>query len=69
MGRKHYSGKELIARRQMERQRQQAQENGLRRWTKNINQLKIIIDSEVGRIVKQENRKQYEVKQKEGEDK
>ena len=69
MGRKHYSGKELIARRQMERQRQQAQENGLRRWTKNINQLKIIIDSEVGWIVKQENRKQYEVKQKEGEDK
>ena len=69
MGRKHYSGKELIARRQMERHRQQAQENGLRRWTKNINQLKIIIDSEVGWIVKQENRKQYEVKQKEGEDK
>ena len=40
MGRKHYSGKELIARRQMERQRQQAQENGLRQRTRNINQLK-----------------------------
>ena len=40
MGRKHYSGKELIARRQIERQRQQAQENGLRQRTQNINALK-----------------------------
>ena len=40
MGRKHYSGKELIVRRQIERQRQQAQENGLRQRTRNINKLK-----------------------------
>ena len=40
MGRKHYSGKELTARRQMERQRQQAQENVLRQRIRSINQLK-----------------------------
>lgn len=45
MGRKHYSGKELIARRQMERQRQQAQENGLRERTRNINQLKRTVEA------------------------
>jgi len=45
MGRKHYSGKELIARRQMERQRQQAQENGLRQRTRNINQLKRSVEA------------------------
>ena len=36
----HYSGKELIARRQLDKQRQQAQENGLRQRIRNINQLK-----------------------------
>ena len=40
MGRKRYSGKELIARRQFDKQRQQAQENGLRQRIRNINQLK-----------------------------
>lgn len=45
MGRKHYSGKELIARRQMKRQRQQAQENGLRQRTRNINQLKRSVEA------------------------
>lgn len=45
MGRKHYSGKELIARRQIERQRQQAQENGLRQRTRNINQLKRSVEA------------------------
>lgn len=45
MGRKHYSGKELIARRQMERQRQQEQENGLRQRTRNINQLKRSVEA------------------------
>ncbi len=45
MGRKHYSGKELIARRQLERQRQQAQENGLRQRTRNINQLKRSVEA------------------------
>lgn len=40
MGRKRYSGKELIARRQLDKQRQQAQENGLRQRIRNINQLK-----------------------------
>ena len=45
MGRKHYSGKELIVRRQLERQRQQAQENGLRKRTRNINQLKRSVEA------------------------
>lgn len=45
MGRKHYSGKELIVRRQLERQRQQAQENGLRQRTRNINQLKRSVEA------------------------
>lgn len=40
MGRKRYSGKELIARRQLDKQRQQAQENGLRQRIRNISQLK-----------------------------
>lgn len=40
MGRKRYSGKELLARRQLDKQRQQAQENGLRQRIRNINQLK-----------------------------
>lgn len=45
MGRKYYSGKELIVRRQLERQRQQAQENGLRQRTRNINQLKRSVEA------------------------
>lgn len=45
MGRKHYSGKELIVRRQIERQRQQAQENGLRQRTRNINKLKRSVEA------------------------
>lgn len=45
MGRKHYSGKELIVRRQLERQQQQAQENGLRQRTRNINQLKRSVEA------------------------
>ena len=45
MGRKHYSGKELIVRRQLERQRQQAQENGLRQRTRNMNQLKRSVEA------------------------
>lgn len=39
----HYSGKELLARRQLDKQRQQAQENGLRQRIRNINQLKIAL--------------------------
>lgn len=45
MGRKHYSGKELIARRQLERQRQQAQESGVRQRVQNINQLKRTVEA------------------------
>lgn len=43
MGRKHYSGKELIARRQLERQ--QAQESGVRQRVQNINQLKRTVEA------------------------
>ena len=42
---KHYSGKELIVRRQMERQRQQSQENGVRRRVRNINQIKKTVEA------------------------
>lgn len=39
-GKKHYSGKELIVRRQIEKQRQQGKENTIRQRVRNINQLK-----------------------------
>lgn len=40
MGKKHYSGKELIYRRQMEKQRQQGRENTIRKRVQDMNQLK-----------------------------
>lgn len=40
MGKKHYSGKELIYRRQIEKQRQQGKQNTIRQRVQNMNQLK-----------------------------
>ena len=42
---KHYSGKELLARRQMEKQRQQAEKNTVRQQVCNINQIKRTIEA------------------------
>lgn len=42
---KHYSGKELLARRQMEKQRQQAEKNTVRQQVRNINQIKRTIEA------------------------
>ena len=41
---KHYSGKELIARRAQEKQMQQAQQNGVRQNIRNINSLKRCVE-------------------------
>jgi hypothetical protein len=41
---KHYSGKELIARRAQEKQKQQAQQNGVRQNIRNINSLKRCVE-------------------------
>ena len=45
MGKKHYSGKELIYRRQMEKQRQQGEKNTIRQRVRNMNQLKKSVEA------------------------
>lgn len=45
MGKKHYSGKELIYRRQIEKQRQQREESTIRQRVRNMNQLKKSIET------------------------
>lgn len=45
MGKKHYSGKELIYRRQIEKQRQQGEESTIRQRVRNMNQLKKSIET------------------------
>lgn len=45
MGKKHYSGKELIYRRQIEKQRQQGEENTIRQRVRNMNQIKKSIET------------------------
>lgn len=45
MGKKHYSGKELIYRRQMEKQRQQGRENTIRKRVQDMNQLKKSVET------------------------
>lgn len=45
MGKKHYSGKELIYRRQMEKQRQQGRENTIRKRVQDMNQLKKSVEA------------------------
>lgn len=45
MGKKHYSGKELIYRRQMEKQRQQGEKNTIRQRVRNMNQLKRSVEA------------------------
>lgn len=43
-GKKHYSGKELIRQRQIERQQAERQENGLTKRVKLVNQLRPAIE-------------------------
>lgn len=45
MGKKHYSGKELIYRRQMEKQRQQGRESTIRKRVQDMNQLKKSVEA------------------------
>ena len=45
MGKKHYSGKELIYRRQIEKQRQQGEKNTIRQRVRNMNQLKRSVEA------------------------
>ena len=45
MGKKHYSGKELIYRRQIENQRQQGEKNTIRQRVRNMNQLKKSVEA------------------------
>ena len=45
MGKKHYSGKELIYRRKMEKQRQQGRENTIRKRVQDMNQLKMSVEA------------------------
>lgn len=45
MGKKHYSGKELIYRRQMEKQRQQGRGNTIRKRVQDMNQLKKSVEA------------------------
>lgn len=45
MGKKHYSGKELIYRRRMEKQRQQGRENTIRKRVHDMNQLKKSVEA------------------------
>lgn len=45
MGKKHYSGKELIYRRQLEKQRQQGKQNTIRQRVQNMNQLKKSVEA------------------------
>lgn len=45
MGKKHYSGKELIYRRQLEKQRQQGKQNTIRQRVQDMNQLKKSVEA------------------------
>ncbi len=45
MEKKHYSGKELLYRRQTEKQRQQGKENTIRKWVQDVNQLKKSVET------------------------
>ena len=45
MGKKHYSGKELIYRRQIEKQRQQGRESTIRKRVQDMNQLKKSVEA------------------------
>lgn len=45
MGKKHYSGKELIYRRQIEKQRQQGKQNTIRQRVQDMNQLKKSVEA------------------------
>ena len=45
MGKKHYRGKELIYRRQIEKQRQQGKQNTIRQRVQNMNQLKKSVEA------------------------
>lgn len=45
MKKKHYSGKELIYRRQMEKQGQQGKQNTIRQRVQNMNQLKKSVEA------------------------
>lgn len=45
MGKKHYSGKELIYRRQIEKQRKQGKQNTIRQRVQNMNQLKKSVEA------------------------
>ena len=43
-GRKHYSGKELIYRRQVERQQAEKPENGLKKTVRQVNELRRTVE-------------------------
>lgn len=45
MGKKHYSGKELIYHRQIEKQKQQDKQNTIRQRVQNMNQLKKSVEA------------------------
>ena len=45
MGRKHYSGKELIYQKQLERQRKQGQQNTVRQRVQDMNRLKKSVEA------------------------
>lgn len=45
MGKKHYSGKELIYRRQIEKQRQQGKDNTVRQRLRDMNSLKKSVEA------------------------
>lgn len=45
MGKKHYSGKELIYRRQLEKQKQQGEKNTIRQRVRKMNQLKKSVEA------------------------
>ncbi|MCM1374048.1 MAG: hypothetical protein NC245_03050 [Muribaculum sp.] len=45
MGKKHFSGKELIYQRQMEKQRQQGEKSTIRQRVRDMNQLKKSVEA------------------------
>ena len=45
MGKKHYNGKELIYRRQLEKQRQQGEQNTIKQRMQQMNQLKKSVEA------------------------
>lgn len=45
MGKKHYSGKELIYRRQLEKQKQQGEKNTIRQRVRDMNHLKKSVEA------------------------